>query len=260
VAISEPSLPTVKRLFAFSQNRCAFPDCKIPLVENSGIVTGIICHIKARSKGGPRYDSKQTAETRHAFENLILLCSRHSKVIDSDPKTFTSELIHEMKEIHERTGNIDLLPSDVRKAEQLLDDYRKIYIKAGGHVMLNSPGSVQGTNVTIKNQKRTIKILPPDGCIAAELPKRNYVKHLIDRYHEFASKQPGREFNYPAIYAEIKKSFGAKWDMIPLNLFEDVTQFLQHKIDRTRLGSINRGQGTPNYSTFEGYLSKYGYG
>lgn len=259
MAISEPSLPTVKRLFALSQNRCAFPDCKNPLVEDSGTVTGIICHIKARSKGGPRYDAKQTAEQRHAFENLILLCARHSKVIDSNPKTFTVELLGEMKEIHERNGNIDLLPSDVRKAEQLLDDYRKIYIYASGYVMLNSPGAVQGTNITIKNQKRTVKILPPDGCIASELPKRNYVKHLIDRYHEFASQQSGREFHYPAIYAEIKKEFGAKWDMIPLNLFEEVTRFLQRRIDRTKLGSINRGQGIPNYSKFEEYLSKYGY-
>jgi hypothetical protein len=49
----EPSLVTVKRLFARSQNRCAFTGCDFPIVEESDTVTGIICHINARSPGGP---------------------------------------------------------------------------------------------------------------------------------------------------------------------------------------------------------------
>src|SRR5687768_11697745 len=68
----EPTVSTIKRLFALSANRCAFPKCGCPIVEETGTVTGIICHIKARSKGGPRYDSKQSDEERHAYPNLIL--------------------------------------------------------------------------------------------------------------------------------------------------------------------------------------------
>jgi hypothetical protein len=256
--VKEPSLPTVKRLFALSQNRCAFINCGVPLVEDSGTVTGIICHIKARSKGGPRYDPKQTAEERHSFENLILLCNRHSKVVDSEPCKYSVELLQEMKEMHERNRLLEISASDARKAELLLKDYRAVYINAGGNVMMNSPGGIQAEKVEIKNVKGTIHVLPPDGSIAADLQKRNYIKHLIERYHEFASKQPGRAFTYAAIYAEIKKRYGAKWDLVPVHLFEDLASFLQHRIDRTMLGSMNRGQGRKNYSSFEDYLVKYG--
>ena len=110
----EPTRSTVKRLFALSKNACAFPGCDTPIVEKSGVVTGIICHIKARNRGGPRYDRKQTAEERHAFDNLVLMCSRHSKIIDSQPKTYTVELLQEMKELHERDGNIEISPTEAK--------------------------------------------------------------------------------------------------------------------------------------------------
>lgn len=254
----EPSLPTIKRLFAASGNKCAFPQCTAPIVEDSGTVTGIICHIKARSRGGPRFDFKQSDEDRHSFGNLVLMCGRHSKLIDSEPKTFTVELLAEMKVLHERSSVIDLRPGDSEKSARLLEDYRKCYsITAGGHVMIDSPGGMQAQNIVIKTQKKTIRINAPDGTIASDRQKRNYVKHLIDRYHEYAEQQPGRTFNYAAIYSEIKKAFGAKWDHMAIGRFDDLCEFLQQKINRTMIGSMNRGKGQRNYSTFEEYISKY---
>ena len=46
-----PTSKTMKSLFARSGNRCAFPDCYAPLVEENDIVTGEVCHIKARNAG-----------------------------------------------------------------------------------------------------------------------------------------------------------------------------------------------------------------
>ena len=153
--MSEPTLPTIKRLFAFSGNRCAFSNCPSPIVESTGTPTGIICHIKARSPGGPRYDSKQTPEQRNGFENLILMCARHSKLIDSEPKRFTVEYLNALKSAHERNGSIELSRVDANNAEALLKDYHSIYITADGPVMMNSPGAVQTVNniKTIKNPK-----------------------------------------------------------------------------------------------------------
>jgi hypothetical protein len=254
----EPTLSTIKRLFAASGNLCSFPQCSSPIVENTGTVTGIICHIKARSRGGPRYDSKQTDQQRHGFDNLILMCARHSKLIDSEPRKFTVALLLEMKEMHERAGSIDLRMGDSAKSEQLLADYRNFYsINAGGHVMVNSPGSIQAETVNVKIEKKTIKFHPPNDTIASDRSKRNYIKHLIDQYHTFASKQSDRLFSYPAIYAEIRKTFGAKWDHISIQLFERLCRHLQDRIDRTMIGRINRSKGQSNYSTYQQYLSKY---
>lgn len=258
--MNEPSLATLKRLFALSGNRCAFSQCTLPIVEDSGVVTGIVCHIKARSKGGPRYDPKQTVKERHEYANLVLLCSRHSKLIDSAPKTYTVDVLREMKEMHERTsGSIELSQSDALKAEALLKDYRAIYIAAGGHVMVNSPGSVQATTVTIKTTKRWVKSVPAPGSLGSDVVRRNYVKYLIDRYKEFASKQTGRtKFRHAAIYSRIKEEFKADWDRMPLTRFEDLIEFLHNRINRTQIGSINRSKGFKNYSTFDEYRRVHG--
>jgi hypothetical protein len=255
----EPSLKTLKRLFALSRNLCAFPRCAIPIVEGSGIVTGIVCHISARSKGGPRYIAELSDEQRHAFANLMLLCARHSKLIDSDPAQFKVEMLCRMKERHEEQGlgPVEVTTADARAAELLLKDYQALHITAGGHVMFHSPGSVQVSSVVIKNQNKRVAVLPPAESVASSLSHRNYVKHLIDRYQEFASKQPGREFRYPAIYNAIKRQYGAKWDFVSLRQFNELVLFLHQRIDRTMVGSVNRGRGVSNYSAFKEYQKKY---
>lgn len=250
------SSKTIKRLFAVSQNACAFSECRVPIIETSGTVTGIICHIKAHHPGGPRYDSAQTDEERHAFENLILLCARHSKVIDSEPQRYTVEVLRQMKRRHESAACGDLSPADAKKADLLFEQYRSLQINAGGHVMVQSPGGVQASTVVINNHKRRINVLPPEGSLGSSLLHKNYVQYLIDRYNDFAKEQPGRTFNHGAIYGRIKNRYRAHWSSISLNQFEDLTQYLQQSVDRTMLGSINRGKGQPNYSTFSQYLQK----
>jgi len=98
-----PSVATIKRLFGVSGNRCAFPKCNAPLVDGEKVV-GKICHIKAQNPGGPRYDPNQTAQDRHAYGNLILMCGRHADVIDADEDAYTVERLQRMKTDHERSG------------------------------------------------------------------------------------------------------------------------------------------------------------
>lgn len=95
---------TLKILFALSGNVCAFPGCTAPIVDTEhGVVTGQICHIKARRKQGPRYDANQPTSERNGYENLILMCSAHNKIVD-DPSTgdaFTVEILQGYKREHE---------------------------------------------------------------------------------------------------------------------------------------------------------------
>ncbi len=255
----EIALTTLKRLFARSRNRCAFAGCTAPLVEDSGTVTCIICHIKARSERGPRYDPAQSEEERCAFDNLLLLCGRHSKVIDTEHERYTVEVLRAMKAQHEGSGPVEISQEDARKAELLLREYRSINITAGGAVMVNSPGGIQARNVVIKSQKKTIKMLPPEGSLAADLAKLSYVKHLIEQYQKFASQQPDREFKYVVIYMGIKKRFKVKWDLMPLHQFENLVAFLQKKIDGTMRGRMNRSKGTRNYSQYSEFRQQQGY-
>lgn len=110
----EPSRPTMKRLFAVSGNLCAFPKCSTPLVDpQSGSIVGEICHIKGEKPGAARYDPSQTNEQRHGFDNLILLCNVHHKIVDDDDTAYTVECLLQMKQQHEsrHTG-----PSPVNEA------------------------------------------------------------------------------------------------------------------------------------------------
>lgn len=257
----EPKPSTIKRLFALSGNRCAFPQCHLPIVEDSGTVTGIVCHIKARSRGGPRFDPKQTDEDRHSFGNLMLLCARHSKVIDSEPKKFTVDLLCEIKQMHEKDkgiGLIELSKSEAIMAANLIESYRVIYIQSGSEVNVQRADSIRAKTVNVKSSKGPT-IAAPEGSIASSLAHRNYTKHLIDRYQEFASDQPGRDFKFPAIYSNLKKKFGAKWDLVPLEHFAEITSYLQSRINRTRLGQINRSKGISNYSSFTEFKAKHGW-
>lgn len=253
----KPSLKTIKKLFAVSRNQCAFQNCYVPVVQESGTVTGVVCHIKARSSGGPRYDAAQTEEERHSHANLILLCAKHAKIIDSEPARYTVAELQRMKRLHEEPGPIEVSQADAQKAELLFRHFDALSVSAGGHVMLNSPGGIQASQVVIKNPKKTVKVAPPAGSLACDLSRRNYVKHLIDRYQELAKQQPDRVFRYPVIYKAVKRRFGVNWDSVPLRQFEALVEFLQQKIDRTMLGSINRGKATRNYSTFVEYCDKY---
>jgi hypothetical protein len=100
--MDRPSSATVKRLFALSHNCCAFPGCDRPLIEPlSQEVVGQICHIKAASEGGPRFDSRQTSEERHDFANLILMCRDHHVVIDRDIEGYPPSRLTAIKQEHE---------------------------------------------------------------------------------------------------------------------------------------------------------------
>lgn len=256
---AEPARSTLKRLFARSVNACAFPGCTLPLFEESGTLTGTVCHIKARNPGGPRFDPQQTDRERHGYDNLILLCARHSKVIDADPAAFGAELLARLKAEHERKTAVHSTTGLDSQAEALLGAYRATYnITAGGHVMINSAGAIQATHLTVKAPRRSVKLLPTAGSLGASLIHRNYVKHLIDRYNEFASKQPGRAFAYAAIYGLIKRQFKADWQHVPVSRFDELADYLQHRIDNTQLGRINRGKGIRNYSAFADFQAACG--
>jgi hypothetical protein len=98
-----PSLATIKRLFALSANKCAFPGCATELVDQqTHSIVGEVCHIKGAKPGAPRYDAHQDDSARHGFNNLILLCNIHHKVVDDNATDFPAERLLKMKEEHGR--------------------------------------------------------------------------------------------------------------------------------------------------------------
>lgn len=107
----------VKKLFAYSGNRCANPACKQELVDEGGTMLGKIAHIHA-AMNGARHDADMSDEQRRAFGNLIVVCGIcHDKIDDPDrEEEFPAELLRDWKERHE---------ARFKKAEaQFVDRYR----------------------------------------------------------------------------------------------------------------------------------------
>ncbi len=250
----EPTRTTVKKLFARCRNRCAFPECSAPIVEDNGTVTGIICHIRARSPGGPRYNTKRTEEQRHNADNLILMCSRHSKVIDSEPRRYTVKMLEGFKADHERPFENELSVAEGRQVDLLINAYRDTYINATRVVIERLR-----VEKVIFTKAKAPTIAAPEGSIGSDLLMRNYAKHLIDRYNDFASKQPGRtKFSFATVHSVIKKRYRVgKWELVPIGRFDDLCAILQQRIDGTMLGSVNRGKGRKNYSTLTEYRTEH---
>jgi hypothetical protein len=98
--VLKPTEKTYRLLYAKSGNRCAFPNCTIPISDGQ-VLLGEAAHIKAEGSGGPRYDADQTAEERRGYDNLILLCLIHHKFVDDDPIAYTVERLRQMKCDHE---------------------------------------------------------------------------------------------------------------------------------------------------------------
>jgi hypothetical protein len=99
-ALREPSSATVKRLYQGAGGQCAFPECKNALFDRqTGACTSRVCHVNGSNPGSARYDPQQTAADRHGYDNLVLMCSIHSDVIDHRPMEpfFTAKQIREWK-------------------------------------------------------------------------------------------------------------------------------------------------------------------
>lgn len=170
--MGKPSVPTQKRLYAVSGNRCAFRQCPQALVDHaSGKVTARICHIKGNRPGSKRYDPKQPETERQGFDNLVLMCPVHHDVIDADDLTFTVDVLRAIKAEHEQKYRDQAAPS-TREEELFLANV--ILDVTDGSIILSANQSGGQVAHVIHNNYGTAP--QPQSAFRAELAKR----HLAD--------------------------------------------------------------------------------
>lgn len=251
--MSKLSLPTLKVLFAKSRNQCAFPECDVPLVEATDTVTGEICHIRSEKVRGPRYDKGFPAECRNAAENLILMCGRHHKIIDTETKTYTTEELLRIKKIHEESGVVEISPQIAKHAQALLNYHESFNItNNAGQIAINSPGAIVAGVVNLKGNRTKVVTSAPVGAIGASQPMSAYCKYLIEQYNKYQKADFTEKSNYKfmALPIAVKRKFGNRWQDLPETDFDAVVAFLQSRIDETIIGRNNRKKATRNYHLF----------
>lgn len=94
-------------LWGRAANRCAFPDCQIELVmdeteTDDASIIGDEAHIVAQKADGARGDVNFPTERIDRYDNLILMCKIHHKIIDDQEITYPIESLKIMKKQHEK--------------------------------------------------------------------------------------------------------------------------------------------------------------
>jgi hypothetical protein len=130
---------TRKLLWGRSGNRCAV--CKQELivsatVQDSEAVVGDECHIISAQSNGPRHDPSYPQEKFDSYENLILLCRVHHKMIDDQATTFTVDILRQLKNNHENMISEKL--SDQKKPKPLR--FRRIKKNIPGYLVRVTTG------------------------------------------------------------------------------------------------------------------------
>jgi hypothetical protein len=112
------------QLWIKSAGRCEFKGCNTPVWYNGLTLSegnfAEVAHIIGSSKEGPR-GTEHSEELQIDFSNLMLLCQRCHKEIDSYPEKYPIELLCSWKEEHENRIEIQTsYPEDIHKSTILL--------------------------------------------------------------------------------------------------------------------------------------------
>ncbi len=97
---------TLKNFGGRAAGRCSFKECHEECIEGAtefdeDVVVGEMAHINSDKEDGPRYDPNYPKELLHTYDNLILLCPTHHRLVDKQDSTYTAEELRKWKKEHE---------------------------------------------------------------------------------------------------------------------------------------------------------------
>lgn len=255
---------TIKNLFAKSQNRCANPDCGATLVINETVLAEI-CHIRARRKGGPRYDPLLSEQQKNAAANLIILCPTCHTLVDKDKTgAFSVDWLETIKATHERGGAIEISAREARFALEILSRFKARTARRKTNIVRSS-ASHGGIAVSIgRDNHGTINLKTgankgPRGyranSIGADAKLSGYIDYLVELYVTYMSPTGRDEDSLRGqIGKNIKRKFRIKSrtrNDIPAERFWDVVKFICDTLAITPLGKKHIKRGTRLCSTFD---------
>lgn len=141
---------TQSALWAKAGGRCEYRGCNEYLVgdlianKEDGLY-GFIAHIVADAPGGPRGDIVRSPQLAKSLSNLMLMCAKHHKLIDTDaPDEHPEGLLQEMKEAHE---------ARIETNTGISEEYASHVIRFGASI---------GKNEALVSTQAIFRAMPPD--------------------------------------------------------------------------------------------------
>lgn len=199
-----------KQLWGRAGNRCAFPHCRDELNEPSanppgGVVVGEEAHIVAREEDGPRGDSPLIVAQRDEYTNLILLCRRHHKIVDTDVAAHSVQSLLRLKDDHERwvRATLDIAgQAMMERYAQVLDTWSQTVVLHRWHdltdglAIATGPGIPNwGWNALVDTDAYLRSVVWPGGLPDLERAFTNFSEVLADLINVFDDGQPDAQLD-----------------------------------------------------------------
>lgn len=232
--------PEKNILWAMSGNRCAFPDCPEVLVQDGNILDGRvtigeIAHIYGRSKIGPRPAPEgYPRKLIQSYENLMLLCPKHHKLIDGQPATYSVGVLLDMKSAHVKwvTESRQRSPFGSSELGTIIT-----WLAESTTIRPSSDYVVLPPEEKIKYNDLS---LPVESYIRTGLEQEHEVRHYIEHQLVLDSKYPERLLMPLKSRYDKDKSLGYNGDEIFYDLwlfaYGDKTEFKLHTAALAVLG------------------------
>lgn len=164
----------IKKLWGLAAGLCSHPECDLDCIEfinsNDPTILGEMAHIIAQSPKGPRGGVTAGDDT---YENAILLCPYHHRLVDKAPKgAFPTEMLHDWKSRHELTvrTSIQAVPFNTRESlysyiERMLIENYQIWKTFGpeSEVAVVNPVS---NSATLWELRKLARLIPNNSKIA----------------------------------------------------------------------------------------------
>lgn len=277
------TLKTHKLIWGRSGNMCAYPDCKKQLVidetsTDDPSVIGQEAHIVAKKENGPRGQYPLELEKRDKYDNLILLCSVHHKLIDDQENEYTVEKLHDFKNKHEAWIKENLaLDKQKTRDDELYATYIQKFIE-----LTNLDNWTNWTSYMLgmwetfpKEEFDTLKKVPnyivsriwPQRYLPLEsslINFKNILNDLIRLYHEFPDENPNgysiekfyKNYQREKFYHN-QESYSQEAEIIALEHYEyHVALIIDLVIELTR--ALNYVCDQIRYFLFEGFRIEEG--
>lgn len=194
IIIMPIKVKTRKILWSKSGNRCAI--CKTKLVQKienitDSFIIGEECHIISSKENGPRgYIVK--LDDYDNYNNLILLCPTHHKMIDEYPETFTNDIIVSLKNNHENwieeaiekdLAQYVMNINNIEKLDEINNHHQLDNIIKNAHFYFFDSSSILDSSLSIKIAE-IFEELQDISDIYSDIEISNKTKYLINCENE----------------------------------------------------------------------------
>lgn len=119
------------RLWGRAAGRCSKPGCGIELIRYLDIsrdtILGEMAHLIPQSPFGPRGGEATAGDD--SYENAILLCPTHHRLVDKAPRDFLPETLHGWKRQHEEEVRRRLRGSLFRDTHSLAEHIQRLLVE-----------------------------------------------------------------------------------------------------------------------------------